>query len=600
MKKVCLLSFAFAALMLGACSSENELVDVNGGAEWNAEGTGYINLAIQLPTQPNNRAVSLEDGTPAEYEVKDATLILFTGSDEANATINSAYDMNLNFTPVGGTTDQITTTSKITQKINEISSQAGKIYALVVLNNNGLLTVDGSDLKVNGQLMANSTLSALNKAVNEATATAHKTSWHGEGFLMSNATMADAVGDANSQAKLVGPLVEISRSKIFSTKEEATLQPAADIYVERAEAKVTLKDGIASKTASNVTVGNTPGAAAFTILGWDIDNYNQTNKLVRTVDATGFEQWKTYTSNHLSNSATDFRFIGTTSIANNWYRVYWGDDYNYSSDKDDSEAAGSVDFSLVRNTTSFSKNANGEDAAYCFENTTSLARMLEKNLTRVIVKAQFNSGNSFYTLDGDNTKIWSEDNTKIEILQRLLHDVDFEAWAKDAVKNGSSLDALKDLSFEFSAKDNSNDGSYKVKNITLTESGEEKLNSSYNSLPENIVEWANKHIKLTYYPGGIVYYPVYIKHFGDVQTPWDKSYAENGVIYEESNKDANYLGRYGVLRNNWYEITVNSIKNLGTPVIEDPTDQPADKKESYISVTINILSWAKRTQEVNL
>lgn len=592
MKKVSLLSFAFAALMLGACSSENELVDVNGGAEWNAEGTGYINLAIQLPTQPNNRAVSLEDGTPAEYEVKDATLILFTGSDEANATINSAYDMNLNFTPVGGTTDQITTTSKITQKINEISSQAGKIYALVVLNKNGLFKVgDGNQLQKPDGNAITGTLSALNDAVKTA-----KTSWHEDGFLMSNATLANAKGGASSDAALVGPLVEISRNKIFSTKEEATLQPAADIYVERAEAKVTLKN-TSNGTASNVTVNSSsttssaePVKATFTILGWDIDNYNKTNKLVRTVDATGFANWKTYTSNHLGDQNTDFRFIGTTPIQIsdnvNYYRVYWGDDYNYNADASD----------LIRNITSFSKKVDGEEAAYCFENTTDVAHMLEKNLTRVIVKAQFNGGTPFYTLDGDNTVIWDETKTKAEIVNRLLHDVTFANWSKEAVQTSKTLDA-NDFNITFIA-DGSN-GSYKVKGIILTASGTEKLNEG-KSLPSDVVNLANNHIKLTYYPDGIVYYPVYIKHFGDAQTPWAKTYAGNGVIYEESNKDANYLGRYGVLRNNWYEITVNSIKNLGTPVVEDPSTDPVDKKEAYISVTINILSWAKRTQSVDL
>lgn len=586
MKKVSLFSLAFAALMLGACSSENELVNQNDGAEWNAEGTGYVNLAIQLPTQPSNRGVSLDDGTPAEYEVNNATLILFTGTSQSNAVINSAYEMDLNFSPEGST-NQITTTSKITQKINEISSQAGNIYALVVLNNNDLFTVTSdNDLKIGEELQKTKTLAKLNKNIKDNTSSAN---WHGAGFLMSNAPMANAVGGLNSVAALVGPLVEIDHEKIHPTKEEAAMDPAASIYVERAEAKVTLKNG-SDGSADNVTInGSTGTTASFVVLGWDIDNYNTTNKLVRSVSSTEFAKWKRYSSTNLiAPNSPDYRFIGTTEIASNLYRVYWGDDYNYSGDAQ-----------LSRTSLTSLKTANGEDAAYCFENTTDMARMLEKNLTRVIVKVQFNGGTSFYTLDGDNTVIWSEDNTKKEILNRLLLDVNFAAWAKDAVKAGQTLDASKDLSFEFSAKDGSNDGSYEVKNITLTESGQEKLKNG-KSLLSDVVLLANKHIKLTYYPQGIAYYPIYIKHFGDDQTPWSKETADPSNIYGTSNQENNYLGRYGVLRNNWYDITVNSIKTLGTPVIENPGGDPVDKKESYLSVTINILSWAKRTQDVDL
>lgn len=49
MKKVKLFSFALAALMLGACSSEDG-IDNGGQPQWNDKGKGYINLAIQLPT----------------------------------------------------------------------------------------------------------------------------------------------------------------------------------------------------------------------------------------------------------------------------------------------------------------------------------------------------------------------------------------------------------------------------------------------------------------------------------------------------------------------------------------------------------------------
>ena len=89
MKNVKLFSMALAALMLGACSSDEVATDNSqNGPQWTADGKGYINLAINLPTQPSTRAwdegSNLDDGTPTEYDVKDATLILFTGAAGAS------------------------------------------------------------------------------------------------------------------------------------------------------------------------------------------------------------------------------------------------------------------------------------------------------------------------------------------------------------------------------------------------------------------------------------------------------------------------------------------------------------------------------------
>lgn len=580
MKKINLFSFALAGLMLGACSSETELVTSNQGPEWNANGKGYVNLAIQLPTQPSSRAdAAFNDGTPAEYQVNDATLILFV-----NDKINSAYDMSLHFSPEGTSIDQITTTSKITQEINEISDPNPKIQALVVLNRNDLFTVSGGDLLVGNKSMKGYYLTDLN---NELKSVAGDYSWHDNGFLMSNAVMATAE-DPTIPATVTkeDPLVTITGG-IYSTKAEAEANPAATIYVERAEAKITVNKS--GTMGSETTASNLP----FTIEGWGVDNYNMTNKLVRT--ASGFEDWKDYVSTHVATTnPTDYRFLGTTPIATNLYRFYWGDDYNYTKTDQDQ--------TLARNST-LTHKANGADAAYCFENTTDVANMLETTLTRVIVKAQFNNGNSFYTVDDDNTEIWpadpQEDPTKnigTEIANRMLKDVDFAQWVED---NTTGLSA-DDFTFTIAPKDEAAAaGDAEVTGVKLNNTG------AVTGQPFNetaAIKAANSHIKLTYYAGGIAYYPVYIKHFNDqTQTPWEKSYTDvaSSGIYE-NNSEQNYLGRYGVLRNNWYDITVNSIKGLGSAVIEEPKDDPVDKVESYISVDINILSWAKRTQNVDL
>lgn len=83
------------------------------------------------------------------------------------------------------------------------------------------------------------------------------------------------------------------------------------------------------------------------------------------------------------------------------------------------------------------------------------------------------------------------------------------------------------------------------------------------------------------------------KHFGSL-TPWN-----SGESYGTDN--GKYLGRYGMLRNNWYDLTVGNVYGPGYPGVPpvDP-NQPDDENEKYLSVSVKILSWAKRSDTVDL
>ena len=95
------------------------------------------------------------------------------------------------------------------------------------------------------------------------------------------------------------------------------------------------------------------------------------------------------------------------------------------------------------------------------------------------------------------------------------------------------------------------------------------------------------------YLRGVTYYIARVKHFGSL-TPWN-----SGESYGTDN--GKYLGRYGMLRNNWYELTVGNVYGPGYPGVPpvDP-NQPDDENEKYLSVSVKILSWAKRSDIVDL
>ena len=102
-----------------------------------------------------------------------------------------------------------------------------------------------------------------------------------------------------------------------------------------------------------------------------------------------------------------------------------------------------------------------------------------------------------------------------------------------------------------------------------------------------------------YKDGTTYYYAARIKHFGDYYTPLENGKVDVGDVSEYDAEK--HLGRYGVVRNNWYEIVISSISGPGMP--ERPTMPPSDPDDSedvFINLRVNILSWAKRSQNVDL
>lgn len=221
--------------MLGSCSSSD---DLNGGGtgKFGADGQGFVNVTLNLPTQPQSTSRAINDefdhGDAAEYNVKDATLILFAGADEASAKFKAAYNLSgwkKNLTPSA----QISTTLSKVQKINVISaSSTDKIYAFVVLNHNNALQVTPTNtLKVNGTDFTGTFADLSNKDIN--------TSLTKDNLMMSNAVIISKPGSADFSTEKATTLTDVT-DKIYATESEATSHPAANIYVERLAAKVTL------------------------------------------------------------------------------------------------------------------------------------------------------------------------------------------------------------------------------------------------------------------------------------------------------------------------------------------------------------------------
>ena len=597
MKKTLLFSVALAGLMLGSCSSSD---DLNGGGTntgSNQSGSGYISLSLNLPTRSGSmsRAVNdnFNDGLADEYAVKNGTLILFEGANEDNATFAGAYKLdNLSMNLVGTTTDNITTTTKITKKISSgLADDTKKFYAIVVLNDNGTITVndkDPADFKVNST--AFSTTSKISDLQN-LELTKDASALKNTGFLMMNAPLSSVAGGvAAPTGATISVASEIDKNHIYATEALAKANVSASVYVERALAKV---DVTATSTTGTLKDN---ASVPYTVKGWILDNTNKKTYYLR--NTSDFSGWLSLATNDVSpdKPAKPYRFVGDTPMESgvSLYRTYWAKDPNYSM----TPTTLSTDFSTIGNEAPAGlKGLNEHD--YCLENTFDVPNQNQNVTTRVIVAAQLkDDGKTFYIVNDDEANLLTSDGMKDAVKAAFLSNTDVQAWLNTLLNSGVTLDKNDLEVADITAAGNN------TPTITFKPTSSSKFTSStlptFTTVIDNIV----KSIKVATYASGISYYPVRIKHFGDDLTPWKKSETPKPTVsdgaYPNANKAGNYLGRYGVLRNNWYTVNVEGIKKIGSPVVPEVTGDPDDELAAYISVKINVLSWAKRTQGATL
>ncbi len=613
MKKKYLFPLAMAGLLLGACSNDDISESPNGGGTTTSPDEGFVAVSINLPmvSGASFRAANdqFADGMDSEYEVKDAAFLVFEKGDaeeESQAVLLKAYDISdlKPWEPQGG---NVTTYANMVQEVPALTEVGDKRYALVVLNKNNRFAInaDGSVEFGDTQQKAMTfgdflTASAMNVA-----------DMTGDGFYMANAPISsDAAGTK------VTTLVPIE-DKIKPTKAEAEKVEAADIYVERGMAKVTLAE---PRGEMDVT-GESYQGDKVTMTAWALDVTNKTSKLVR--DVTGIDTWKGY-----KETGGQTRFIGTVADP---YRVYWGVDGNYAWSVTGSVKGGQEltdaqltevkeKFNVLEDNAGVTFTQFGPEAPqYCLENTFNTDNQAEYATTRVIFKAKYVPRNAdedgtFYQL-GTTASIYDKEMLKKKVLASMSKAERLELGIFDETDNAVTV------TLPTEAGGNKAGGKYTMaeggtitytkyeRRKTGTDEWEVVTKKTYDDTADDgnrkkteNASVDNKYLEsidgrmgtIKYFKAGESYYKALIKHFGDDLTPYAISGEQN--IYTE----AKHLGRYGVLRNNWYELSVTSVSGPGdaeVPSIEDEWDDP---KEAFVKIQVNILSWAKRQQNVDL
>ena len=370
-----------------------------------------------------------------------------------------------------------------------------------------------------------------------------------------NFMMVSAGKGAGIEGALMGVTVHkpdgYTQDKIDAAKKEAKDHPA-EISVDRLSAKVELavKDPFSTK----------PDGAKFTFGGWELSVTNKSVKL--------YSELITY-----DNATT-----GAVYRRDKNYLLTEQPDVTSESTM---EANMDASFNYLKNIDNINEDipavAQADKASlYCLENTMDAKAQQLGFTTKVVVKAQYTPNSlteksSYFSWKGN---YYTLDQLKTEYLNH-------------SDGSGLKVDLPIFLKKAGIMTQEQFDGDQDTKNTVVTSLSEGATATQLNAKTGII----GRFCAVRYYHESVCYYDVLIRH-------------DQNVIEKMA------LGRYGVVRNNWYHLELRSVSGPGTPWIPDPSDPDPtnptppgtddDESDAYLSVKITINPWTYWTQGVDL
>ena len=561
---------ACAALMMSACSSDN---DIEGGATKPGSDPQYLAVNIVNVGTTPTRAGDYENGTTEESTIKKVRFYFFNGDGSPYLIKPTGSEItggeNVNWLEVSNPTDATTTpgsstsVEKITNAVLVINGvQSAAPSAIVAVVNPE--TVDAATLNNGGQMR----LSELRK--NAVGSKFYNTDASGKvtDFLMSNSVYVNAGTDVC--ASLVAGHVKTSEA-------DAKTNPV-DLYVERVAAKVTADFDLnafevgngtnwdTNKYGTNTAVGKIGDYNVYAVIdGWGLADENGKAEVEKQVETTwadgtlGITPWTTY----------DYR------------RCFWENSVDFSS------GAGS---NRPVNHPFNDFKAKKQDVLYTLPNT-PLSPITDKNenyVTKFLVAATLkyeDGAHNWHTADicrYNGVEILGVDNLKTQVA------LTFSKYYT-STDNGTTHTQLTKDDIAFTEPTTSSMKSYQV-TPTLVDApaGTTKKyytkssTGAYTEVPEGEVNAAIGADKAEIRTNGKAYYYVPIRHLAT---------------------DPTTLGYYGVVRNHFYKITLSGITGFGTPVynpelVIDPTVPTYDN--TYLAARVQVLQWRVVNQNVSL
>ena len=592
-----LLAASVAALLAGCAKEDDSPQEGTGGTTTVPAGTtGTMNVSLKYAIEPRADQ-EYDDGEDSESRAQDLTIYFI---DDDKNYLGSSYVSDLSQED-DSKDDNVTSTitvdvpTNIVQTLYESSDKEATMYVVAVLNK-GTFTP---------QITAGENYNVFNAACRIALADAAKTN----NFMM---TSSNYMGNINgTQTEMA--LTPITNKNVGLKSDDQTTSPdPVTIAVERVVAKVTVQD-----TETRPTDG-----ATWTILGWGLNVTNKTFYPVKNFGgdqfldllASKYNTWQPNTSNKPWNNPTDMR-------------SHWAVDPNYAAGQ-----ATITDMPNDFNEFSFSDPSSAEvkGALYCFENTTVETMQQRNATTSAVIVAQFYP-KDFKEADKAgswikwNDAAYSKENDYATFVEKVVEDVDgdnqvitkYYKLDTNGTTTGNDGKKYSPLSEEDFICTYTTEGKEKItfgkKNTTIgykdaelqvalrdseirlyaiTDDQASEVTSAPVEINKAIAKALTDNPPTVYY-NGYCYYVVPIRHFAKGEV----------AEYTGGEYQSNHLGRYGIVRNNYYQITINDITQPGEPITDPTVDPSTDKDDEtnyWINVSIKVLSWKVRTQDVIL
>ena len=570
-KKLFFAGLALAALV--ACDKENE------SGNTLKDGDAYINVKIAY-SDPVTKGQAAEPpfyyGTAAEQKINNAYFIFYY-ADGSFCQYVKKTDLKMNSQGAGASTDKnIEELSDGVVLLRGLKSKQYPVYMSVILN---------SEDEWIGANIENKSIEEASKAVQSAIATADKNdqvNW--TNFMMSSSSFDNS--DAVS-----GYYCTKLKASNFQESEALAIAEGnpVEAYVERLAAKVKVEFAESLGTSGKIgsfTVNGTSKDLYFNVTGWGLNATTKDSYCFKNIN-TG---WTEETLGFKWNDAANFR-------------SYWGKSTNYgtgiypgtygsSVDKYDEKTA-TLNY-ITYNDLKVGINGN----AYCRENTNDpevLGKNFSGTVTSVLLKAQVTDkeGNAV-TLYNFAGSLYDEANYKAAALNSFEASTTNRIWKKTV--SGGNTTYTKVTADDFSVVISA-DG---YAHVELKEASNYCFGAGETSTKDATTAEINKLLNgdeaykyntgCSFYKEGMMYYNIPIEHLRD-----DGKYNDSDYVQKE--------GNYGVVRNHYYIITVNSIRNLGKAVnVPDERIIPNDDdvKNYFVAAKINVLSWKVVRQSVDL
>ncbi len=546
----------FALALFSACSNENELPKANEAFEGD-----QAYMAVQL-LNSNEATRGTDDGfqygTADENEVNTVEFYFYNADGSFNQHTNQVLTWN------AGTTENVEEFSTHTVVLQGLKAMGVPRYVVAVLN--------GTDGEYKGL-----TLTELKEKVVNSYLT-------GNYYMMTNSTY-NHEGEENADNSLDFATV-LQNSNFLTeapTKTELTQDNAVQIYVERLAAKVSL--------ATSQAVGN-----SITLTEYEVDGEQKDLKINILNWGLNALTKDSYTMKRVPYAWTEDLGFTWDDKAN--YRSYWAASTNYNVGTYPASYGETVDAvndlsNIADKTLTYVSWNNIQTAVgtplYCMENTNTKSKLEENNFkataTHVLIKAQIEGGENL-------VRYYGQLYTPAEFIKTALGQVLYYKVATDGANTTYTKIAPEDVQVKnaydgkvvLELKESSPVGySWSATTGTTTSASVDDVNKKLSDIFEtNIAE---------YYKDGMMYYCIPIEHLRNGKI----TYATNGTYTVNE-------GDYGVVRNHWYNITVNKIENLGTSVY-DPEEEIVPNVEQptyYVGASINILAWKIVNQNVEL